>query len=134
MCLRRLIFVLPLVAATCFVAVLNGNVLCMAGGDHIAVESAHRGHCAAAAGEAGHDEAAPHGDECSDVSANLDLLRAGNRSAVETHTLFAPLPWTLDVPASLASTDPSVLPLRHSTGAPPASARKDVVESVVLII
>ena len=80
--ITRLIFVLPLVLATCGVAVLNGNVLCIAGAEHVAVEPEHGpGDCP----EGGHHEADGDAGHCTDVSADFHLLRAGDRSTVD-HT------------------------------------------------
>ena len=127
-------FVVPLVAATCFVAVLNGSVLCIAGGDHVAVEAAHEEDCCTAArDDAGRDRPAPQGGDCSDVSADLDLQREWNRNGDDTVVVSAPWPWAGEEP-SLRSDHSPFLPHRRSTAAPPAWVRKRVVESVVLLI
>lgn len=126
-------FVLPLVAATAFVAALNGNVLCMEGAGHVAVEAPHdAGGCVAADEGEGHGERESHGGECSDVSADLDLLKAGSRSSVEIYTPAPYSPWAGATPAAGPAALAN-LPFVHSTSPPPT--RQTVpLESVVLVI
>ena len=130
----RLMFVLPLVAAAAFVAVLNGNVLCMAGAGHVAVEAPHdAGGCAAAGECEGHGERESHGGGCSDVSADLDLLKAGSRSSVDTDAPAVPSPLAAVAPVA-ASAALAGLPLVHSTSPPLSTRQSASLETVVLII
>jgi hypothetical protein len=127
-------FVLPLIAATCFVAALNGNVLCIADGDHFAVEAAHKDACCpASADESGHGEPMPDGGRCSDVSADLDLLRSAGRTDMDTTSLSLPCLWATLVPGA-GSADPSRRFLARSADAPPPSERERFVDSVILIL
>ena len=130
----RTIFVVPLIVTTCAVAVLNGGVLCMAGGDHFAVEAKHEpGGCHDGESPTGHDHADPHDEPCSDVAAELDLLRAGSRSTVDAGSLVAPCLWAV-VPSGQCLMRFAVAPPVGSTSAPPSSTPLLVTDSVILII
>jgi hypothetical protein len=130
----RCIYVLPLIAATCAVAILNGGVLCMAGADHVAVEAKHDAGCCSGPREsAGHDDDDPHRGGCSDVSAELDLLRADARTSIDAGPFVAPCVWAV-VPSGQGQLRFAVALPVASTSAPPSSDPRVIVESVVLII
>ena len=132
---RRFMFVPPLVVATCAVALLNGNVLCMAGGDHIAVEAKHDpGRCTES--EPASDPHPCHGDEspggCSDVSADLDLSKSGNRSSLDSASELT-YGWFVTVPSPASAAPASASFVRGGLAPPPAAAAASL-RSIVLII
>lgn len=131
----RLMFVLPLVMATAAVAILNGNVLCIAGDQHMAVEARHEGGCAVGYSVSHDGEHAdpPAPGSCSDVSADFDLSRAGERSDAGGFAAGFPfaLATNLAAPAAVA---PEALHLPRSTAAPPGAVPATPLRSFILII
>ena len=129
-----LIFVVPLVMATCAVAVLNGNVVCIAGGEHVAVEARHDGDCHHAGEGHQEQEHRPVSKSCSDVSADFDLSRAADRTdAVDPPTVQTPHLWDSASPATAAFA-PAASYLPRSTAAPPAGDRTAPGRTIILII
>ena len=129
----RFIFVLPLIATTCFVAILNGNVLCMAAGEHLAVEARHDGGCRdvePCPADGGH---VPAPDPCSDVSADFELSRDGNGAAADVSTEGLPPLWAPRLPHTSAA-GPSALLLPRGTAAPPAARAGASLRTVILTL
>ena len=125
----RLILVIPLALATCGAALLNGNVLCIDGVDHVALEAEHG---PAGCPEAGHEEPDADGGHCTDVSADFHLLRAGERSSVDTTSVELP---------NFLAFEPSVTRVSvvgaaavdRAAESPPSAAHTAVLKSVVLL-
>lgn len=126
--LVRLILVLPLALATCLAGVLNGNVLCIAGGHHVAVEPEHApGECP----DSSHDEQGDDAGHCTDVSAEFQLLRSGDRTAVDTAAVELPQFLVPSPSAALAMSQRGAA--AAFVAASPPSPELDSLASIVLV-
>ena len=131
--LSRIVFVPPLIAVTFVVAVLNGNVLCMAGGDHVAVEARHDGDCHDSDPCPAEDGPSPASEGCDDVTADFDLSREGERDGVDASAAPVPHVWGTVFTSAAIIVNPAVLSPR-ATAAPPPRGRASPVRTVVLVL